>query len=125
MVPGKENVGNFVFCRMAPSVTTSADPESQNCFRFYYSFGSDLLKKYETDFRRCFQLVGLPALMIAAKLGCYPSREVATGTNFRYFQTFSVQSRRYFVVLSLRSFDLLYSSGHVIDSFRIVELLLI
>jgi len=34
MVMGKENVGNFVFCRMAPSVTTSGDPESQNCFRF-------------------------------------------------------------------------------------------
>jgi len=34
MVPGKENVGNFVFCRMAPSAMTSGDPECQHCFRF-------------------------------------------------------------------------------------------
>ena len=31
---GKENVGNFVFCLMAPSVMTSGEPESQNLFRF-------------------------------------------------------------------------------------------
>ena len=30
---GKENVGNFAFCRMA-SVMTSGDSESQNCFQF-------------------------------------------------------------------------------------------
>ena len=28
-----ENIGNFVFCRMVPSVMTSIDPESQNYFR--------------------------------------------------------------------------------------------
>ena len=33
MVPGKENVGKFAFCRMAPSIMTSGDLESQNCFR--------------------------------------------------------------------------------------------
>jgi len=32
--PGKENVGKFVFCRVAPSVLTSDDPDSQNCIRF-------------------------------------------------------------------------------------------
>ena len=34
MVLRKGNIGNFVFCRMAPSVMTSGDPESQNCSRF-------------------------------------------------------------------------------------------
>ena len=34
VVLGTENVGNFVFYRMAPSVMTFGDPESQNCFRF-------------------------------------------------------------------------------------------
>jgi len=34
MVRGKENIGHFVFCRMAPSVMTSGDPGSQNCFWF-------------------------------------------------------------------------------------------
>ena len=33
MVPGKENVGKFAFCRIAPSTMTSGDLESQNCFR--------------------------------------------------------------------------------------------
>ena len=34
VVPGKENVGNFLFSRVAPFVMTSDDPESRNCFRF-------------------------------------------------------------------------------------------
>ena len=34
MISGKENIGNFVFCRMAPSVMTAGDPECKNCFRF-------------------------------------------------------------------------------------------
>jgi len=89
-----------------------------------YSFVSDLLKKVRDRFSPFFlQLVALPALTIAAKLDCYASRDAATGTNFSHFRTFFVRSGRYFVVLSLHSFDLLYSSGHVIDSFRIVELL--
>jgi len=100
MVWGKENIGNFILHRMAPSVMTSGDPESKNCFRFVLL----LLKKYTTDFCRfLLQLVGLPALMIAAKLGCCPSRDIATGTNFCHFRTFSVRSGRYFVILSLRS----------------------
>ena len=69
MVLRKGNIGNFVFCRMAPSVMTSGDPESQNCSRFVL--------------RRFFlELIGLPALMIAAKLGCYPSRDVVSDENF-------------------------------------------
>jgi len=63
----------------------------------YYSFGSALLKKYATNltsFSRIspvfLQLVYLLALMIAAKFGCYHSRDVATGTSFRHFCTFSV-----------------------------------
>jgi len=90
----------------------------------HYSFGSDLLKKYVTDHCHFFlPVVGVPASMTSAKSGCYPSRDVATGTNFGHFKTFSVGSRCYFVMLSLHSFDLLYSSGLVVDSFRIVELL--
>ena len=56
MVLGKENVGNFVFCRMAPPVTTSGDPESQKLLplcrlqllrlRFAQKVG------YATDLRR-------------------------------------------------------------------------
>jgi len=61
--------------------------------------------------------------MIATKLGCYPSKDVAMGTNFRHFRTFSAAADAIFVMLSLHSFDLLHSSGLVMDSFRIVELL--
>ena len=45
------------------------------------------------------------------------------GTNFRHFRTFSAGVDAIFVLLSLHSFDLLHSSGLVMDSFRIVELL--
>jgi len=61
--------------------------------------------------------------MTATKLGCYPSKDVAMGTNFRHFRTFSAAADAIFVMLSLHSFDLLHSSGLVMDSFRIVELL--
>jgi len=45
VVPGKENVGNFVFCRMAPSVMTSGNPGSQNCFRFVLLLGVRFAQK--------------------------------------------------------------------------------
>jgi len=61
--------------------------------------------------------------MIPAKLGRYPSRDVAMGTNFRHFRTFFAGADAVFVLLSLHSFDLLHSIGLVVDSFRIVELL--
>jgi len=79
----------------------------------FYSFGFDLLTKYATDFR-CFflQLVGLPALMIAAKLGCYPQTRCRRN-EFCHFRTFAVRSGRCFVMLSFHSFDLLYSTGLV------------
>ena len=114
-VPGKENVGNLVFGRMAPSVMTSGDPESQNCFWFYYFSGPICSKSTRPIFVFFLQLVGPPALMIAAKLGCYPARDVATGTNFRHFRTFSVRSGRCFVVVSLHLFDLLYGGASVFN----------
>jgi len=124
MVRGKENIGHFVFCRMAPSVMTSGDPDSQNCFWFalllWVRFAQKVCNRSLPFF---LPVVGVPASMTSAKSGCYPSRDVATGTNFGHFKTFSVGSRCYFVMLSLHSFDLLYSSGLVVDSFRIVELL--
>ena len=125
MVPSKENIGNVVFSRMAPSAMTSGDPESQTGFRFVLLLRVRFAQKVCDWFSPYFlQLVGLPALIIiVAKLGCYSSRDVATGTNFCHFRTFSVPYGRYFVMLSLHSFDLLCSSGLVTDSFRIVELL--
>jgi len=70
MVPGKENVGNFGFCRMAPSVMTSGDPESQNCFRFVLLFQLRFAQNVRDRFLPfILQLVGLPALIIAAKIG--------------------------------------------------------
>jgi len=121
MVPGKENVGNFVFCRMAPSAMTSGDPECQHCFRFVLLLSVRFAQKLRDHF--FLQLVVLPELMTAAKLGCYSSSDVATGTNFCHFRTFSIRTCRYFVMLSFHSSDLLYSSGLVVESFRIVELL--
>ena len=52
MVPGKENVGHFVFCRKAPPVMTSGDPESPNCFRFVLLLRVRFAQKYATDLRR-------------------------------------------------------------------------
>jgi len=116
MVRSKENIGNVVFSRMAPSAMTSGDPESQTGFRFVLLLRVRFAQKVCDWFSPYFlQLVGLPALIIiVAKLGCYSSRDVGTGTNFCYFRTFSVPYGRCFVMLSLHSFDLLYSSGLVV-----------
>jgi len=117
VVPGKENVGNFLFSRVAPFVMTSDDPESRNCFRFVLLL---LLlrvrstQKVRDRFSSFFslQLVGLPALMIAAELGCYPQTRCRRN-EFCHFRTFAVRSGRCFVMLSFHSFDLLYSTGLV------------
>jgi len=61
--------------------------------------------------------------MISVKLGCYLSRDVAMGTNFRHFRTFSAGAGAIFVMLRFQSFNLLYSGKVIVDSFRIVELL--
>ena len=61
--------------------------------------------------------------MIYAKLGCYPSRNVATVTRFRHFRTLSAEADAIFVLLGLHSLDVMYSGGLVVDSFQIVELL--
>ena len=116
---GKENIGNFVFCRIAPFVMTSGDPESQNFFRFVlllrvrFAQKSIIRRMIRDRFPPLFlQLVVLPALMIAAKLGCYPSRDDASETNFCHFWTFSTEADAIFVMLSLlrlQSFDLLLS----------------
>jgi len=61
MDPGKENVGNFVFCRVAPSVMTSGDPESQNCFGFVLLLRVRFAQKVRDRSSPFFlQLVGLP-----------------------------------------------------------------
>ena len=116
---GKENIGDFVFCRIAPFVMTSGDPESQNFFRFVlllrvrFAQKSIIRRMIRDRFPPFFlQLVVLPALMIAAKLGCYPSRDDASETNFCHFWTFSTEADAIFGMLSLlrlQSFDLLLS----------------
>jgi len=123
MVTGKD-VGNFVFCRMAPSVVTLGDPESQNCFRFLLLLRVRFAQKVRDRLSPFFlHLVGLPALMTYAKLGCYPSRNVATVTRFRHFRTISAEADAIFVLLGLHSLDVMYSGELVVDSFQIVELL--
>jgi len=84
-VQGKENVGNLVFGRMAPSVMTSGDPESQNCFWFYYFFGSNLLNKYATDLRR-FSPAGRPTgVDDCCKIGLLSRKGRCHGNEFSSF----------------------------------------
>ena len=62
MVAGKENVGNLVFCSVAPSVMSSGDPESQNCFRFVLLVRVGFVQKVRDQPSPFFlQLLGLPA----------------------------------------------------------------
>ena len=67
MVPGKENIGNLVFCQMASSVMTSGDLDCQTASSLYYSVGSYFLRKYATNLRRFphLVLVGLLAYWLA------------------------------------------------------------
>jgi len=67
---------------MATSVMTSGDPERQNCFRFVLLLQVQFAQKVCDRSSPFFlQLAGLPAWIIAAKLGSDPSRGVATGTD--------------------------------------------
>jgi len=110
MVAGKENVGNLVFCSVAPSVMSWVTPRVKTASGLYYSFGSDLLKKYATNLLRFFTPAARPT---GVDDSCeivsltYPSRDVTMGTNFRHFRTFSAGLDAIFVLLSLHSFDLL------------------
>jgi len=54
IVPSEENIRNFVFCRMAPSIMTSGDPDCQNCFRFVLVLRVRFAQKHATDLRRFF-----------------------------------------------------------------------
>ena len=54
IVPSEENIRNFVFCRMAPSIMTSGDIECQNCFLFLLVLRVRFAQKYASDLRRYF-----------------------------------------------------------------------
>jgi len=83
MVSGKENVGNFVFCRMAPSVMTSADSESQNCFRFLLLFQVRFAQKVCERFSPFFSPAGSPTgvddcckIWFAIPQGTLPQKQI-------------------------------------------------
>jgi len=97
IVQGKENVGNFVFCLVAPPRMTSGDPKSQNCFRFvYYSFESDLLKKYATDFRRFFSAGRPTGVDDCYEIGLLSLKGRCHGNKFSSFSDIFRRSGRYF-----------------------------
>ena len=110
MVAGKENVGNLVFCSVAPSVMSSGDLGSQNCFRFVLlvrvGFAQKVRDQPSPFFTPAARPTGVDDSCEIVSL-TYPSRDVTMGTNFRHFRTFSAGLDAIFVLLSLHSFDLL------------------
>jgi len=83
---GKKKYRKFCLLSNGTIRNDLGDPDCQNSL--YYSFGSDMLKKYATNLCRFFSAGGRPTVwMTAAKLVCYPSRDVASGTNFCHFRT--------------------------------------
>ena len=93
--------------------------------RLYYSFGSDLIKKYATDLRRFFSPAGRPSTGVddSCKIGSLSLKGRCHGNKFSSFSDISAGADAIFVMLRSQSFDLFYSGKLVVDSFRIVELL--
>ena len=90
----------------------------------YYSFGSDLLKKYPTDLRRFFSPAGRPTgVDDSYEIGLLSLKGRCHGNKFSSFSDISAGADAIFVMLRSQSFDLFYSGKLVVDSFQIVELL--
>jgi len=86
----KANKKSYVICRTAPFSITLNGPNCWNCFWILLLVRAQLFQCMRPIFALFSGLVVLPAQMIAVKLDCDRSRDVAMATNF------CIQSTQFF-----------------------------
>jgi len=86
----KANKKSYVICRTAPLSITLNGPNCWNCFWILLLVRAQLFQCMRPIFALFSGLVALPAQMIAVKLDCDRSRDVAMATNF------CIQSTQFF-----------------------------